>query len=37
MQKGSVSHATPIIIFDLANIPETPQITQAHNTTQVWT
>ena len=24
VQKGSISHATPIIIFDLANIPQTP-------------
>ena len=37
MQKGCVSQATPIIIFDLANIPQTPQIAQAHSTTQVWT
>ena len=34
MQKGCVRHATPIIIFDPANIPQTRQIVQAHSTTK---
>ena len=37
MQEGFVSHATPIIILDLVNTPQTPQISQAHSTAQVWT
>ena len=37
MQEGCVGHATPIIILDLVNIPQTPQIVQTHSTAQVWT
>ena len=37
MQEGHVGHVTLIIILDLVNISQTPQISQAHSTAQVWT